>query len=90
MKKLNLPPKGSRKDYFKKVMMGSNEKRGFIMGTVVYVLLITIAFIFLYPVLYMLSRSFMTSKDLLDSSAMWIPTTVTLSNYRSAILTMDY
>ena len=90
MKKLNLPPKGNRKDYFKKKMLGSNEKRGYVMSTVVYVLLITIAFIFLYPVLYMLSRSFMTSKDLLDSSAMWIPTTVTLNNYNSAILTMDY
>ena len=88
--KLNLPPKGARKDYYKKLFMGSNEKRGILMDIVVYVLLITIAFIFLYPVLYMLSRSFMTSKDLLDSSAMWIPTTVTLSNYSSAILTMDY
>ena len=88
--KLNLPPKGARKDYYKKLFMGSNEKRGILMSIVVYVLLITIAFIFLYPVLYMLSRSFMTSKDLLDSSAMWIPTTVTLSNYNSAILTMDY
>ena len=87
---LNLPPKGARKDYYKKLFMGSNEKRGIIMSVVVYVLLITIAFIFLYPVLYMLSRSFMTSKDLLDSSAMWIPTTVTMSNYNSAILTMDY
>ena len=88
--KLNLPPKGARKDYYKKLLMGSNEKRGVIMSVVVYVLLITIAFIFLYPVLYMLSRSFMTSKDLLDSSATWIPTTVTMSNYASAIATMDY
>lgn len=88
--KLNLPPKGARKDYYRKLFMGSNEKRGILMSVVVYVLLTTIAFIFLYPVLYMLSRSFMTSKDLLDSSAMWIPTTVTLNNYNSAILTMDY
>lgn len=88
--KLNLPPKGARKDYYKKLFMGSNEKRGIIMSVVVYVLLITIAFIFLYPVLYMLSRSFMTSKDLLDSSTTWIPTKVTLDNYRSAIITMDF
>lgn len=88
--KLNLPPKGARKDYYKKLLMGSNEKRGLVMSIVVYVLLITIAFIFLYPVLYMLSRSFMTSKDLLDSSATWIPTTITLSNYSSAIITMDF
>lgn len=88
--KLKLPPKGSRKDYYKKVMLGSNEKRGLIMSVVVYVLLITIAFIYLYPVLYMFSRSLMTSKDLLDASAKWIPSAVTLKNYTSAIQTMDY
>jgi len=88
--KLHLPPKGARKDYFKKLMLGSNEKRGFIMGIVVYVLLITIAFIYLYPVLYMFSRSLMSSKDLLDSSAKWIPSAITSQNYTDAIATLDY
>lgn len=88
--KLHLPPKGARKDYFKKVFLGSNEKRGVIMGAVVYVLLITIAFIYLYPVLYMFSRSLMSSKDLLDSSAKWIPSQITGQNYTDAIATLDY
>ncbi len=88
--KLHLPPKGARKDYFKKLMLGSNEKRGIIMGVVVYVLLITIAFIYLYPVLYMFSRSLMSSKDLLDSSAKWIPSAITSQNYKDAIATLDF
>ncbi len=88
--KLHLPPKGARKDYFKKMFFGSNEKRGIIMGVVVYVLLITIAFIYLYPVLYMFSRSLMSSKDLLDSSAKWIPSAVTSQNYKDAIATLDF
>lgn len=88
--KLHLPPKGARKDYFKKMFFGSNEKRGIIMGAVVYVLLITIAFIYLYPVLYMFSRSLMSSKDLLDSSAKWIPSAITSQNYTDAIATLDY
>ena len=88
--KLHLPPKGARKDYFKKMFFGSNEKRGIIMGIVVYVLLITIAFIYLYPVLYMFSRSLMSSKDLLDSSAKWIPSAVTGQNYKDAIATLDF
>jgi len=88
--KFNLPPKGARKDYFKKMFFGSNEKRGIIMGVVVYVLLITIAFIYLYPVLYMFSRSLMSSKDLLDSSAKWIPSAITGQNYVDAIATLDY
>lgn len=88
--KFHLPPKGARKDYFKKLFFGSNEKRGIIMGVVVYVLLITIAFIYLYPVLYMFSRSLMSSKDLLDSSAKWIPSAITSQNYKDAIATLDY
>lgn len=80
----------NRKERFKRIMLGSAEKRGFIGGFVVYLLLIVISFIFLYPVLYMISRSLMSRNDLLDSSAMWIPSSVTLHNYESAILTMDY
>ncbi len=88
--KFHLPPRGARKDYFKKMFFGSNEKRGIVMGIVVYVLLITIAFIYLYPVLYMFSRSLMSSKDLLDSSAKWIPSALTGQNYQDAIATLDY
>ena len=32
--KISLPPKGARKDYYKKMFFGSNEKRGIIMGIV--------------------------------------------------------
>ncbi len=85
-----LPPKGARKDHYKKVFFGSNEKRGVIMSLVVYVLLITIAFIYLYPVLYMFSRSLMGKSDLLDSSAKWIPSALTMQNYKDAIATLDY
>ena len=80
----------NRKEKFKRVMLGNAEKRGLLGSTVVYVLLIVISFIFLYPVLYMISRSLMSRTDLLDSSAMWIPSSLTLHNYESAILTMDY
>ena len=88
--KIRELPKDARKDYYKKIMLGSNDRRGLIMTFVVYLLLITIAFIYLYPVLYMFSRSLMTKNDLLDSSAKWIPSAVTLNNYTQAIATMDY
>lgn len=79
-----------RKEKFKKRMLGSAEKRGLLMSVVVYVLLITIAFIYLYPLLYMFSRSLMTSSDLLDASAKWLPSQITSKNYQDAILTLDY
>ena len=80
----------NHKEKFKRIMLGSAEKRGLLGSFVVYLLLIVISFIFLYPVLYMISRSLMSRNDLLDSSAMWIPSSITLHNYESAILTMDY
>ena len=50
----------NRFERFKKRMLGSAEKRGLLSAIVVYVLLIVISFIFVYPVLYMLSRSLMS------------------------------
>ena len=88
--KIREIPKEARKDYYKKIMLGSNDRRGLIMTFVVYLLLITIAFIYLYPVLYMFSRSLMDKRDLLDASAKWIPSSITLSNYKQAIDTIDY
>lgn len=86
----NKTARNARKDKLKAFLLGNAEKRGFVGSFVVYTLLVIISFIFIYPVLYMLSRSLMGRADLLDSSAMWIPSTVTLHNYESAMLTMDY
>lgn len=86
----NPMARNARKDKLKAFMLGNAEKRGFAGSFAVYTLLIIISFIFLYPVLYMVSRSLMDKTDLLDSSAMWIPSSLTLHNYESAVLTMDY
>jgi ABC-type glycerol-3-phosphate transport system permease component len=40
----------------------------------VYIVLAGIGFVFVYPLLYMLSVSFMDTKDLVDSTVSWIPT----------------
>ena len=88
--KRNTAAMENRKEKLKRVILGNAEKRGLLGSFVVYLLLIIISFIFLYPVLYMISRSLMSRNDLLDSSAMWIPSSITLHNYESAILTMDY
>ena len=79
-----------RRDKFKKRMLGSADRRGLLMSVVIYVLLISIAFIYLYPVLYMFSRSLMGRADLLDASAKWLPSSITGKNYTDAILTLDY
>ncbi|MDE5951572.1 MAG: hypothetical protein K2H12_08340, partial [Acetatifactor sp.] len=78
------------KDKIKKFFMGSREKEGFLKQFVVYALLICIGFIYLYPILYMLSSSLMTLDDLLDTSINWIPSSLNLKNYAQAGSSMNF
>lgn len=78
------------KDKLRKMILGSREKDGILKKTVVYTLLICIGFVYLYPVLYMISNSFMTVDDLLDTSISWIPSKINISNYKQAAISMNY
>ncbi len=73
-----------------KFLLGTRDKNGFLKLVAVYGLLICIGFIYLYPILYMVSASFMTLDDLLDSSIQWIPSTLNTANYRQAASSMNY
>ncbi|MDR2751727.1 MAG: carbohydrate ABC transporter permease [Clostridiales bacterium] len=74
----------------KKLLFGTRDKSGLLASFATYTLLISIGFIYVYPVLYMLATSFMNPSDLLDSSTKWIPSTLHIKNYADAIATMDY
>lgn len=78
------------KDKVRKFLMGSKDKEGFLKVFFIYALLICIGFIYLYPIIYMVSSSFMTLDDLLDSSINWIPSTLNLDNYIQAAKSMDF
>lgn len=82
--------KNINKDKVRKFLMGSKEKEGFIKMFVIYALLICIGFIYVYPVLRMISHSFMSLDDLLDSSINWIPSALHISNYRMAAESMEF
>lgn len=51
--------------------------------------LISIAFIILYPLMYMLSMSFRSASDFFDVTVVWIPKSFTLGNFRRVIFEMD-
>ena len=78
------------RDRVRKFLLGTRSKNGFLKVAFIYALLICIGFIYLYPILRMLSVSFMSLDDLLDSSIQWIPSTLSLANYRQAAASMDY
>ena len=78
------------KEKLHKFLLGSKEKEGFLKVFVIYALLICIGFIYIYPILYMVSQSFMTLDDLLDSSINWIPSKLNLDNYKQAAQSMEF
>ncbi len=69
---------------------GSKEKQGFGKMLVTYGLLICIGFVYLYPLLYMISTSMMNRDDLLDTSVKWIPSTMYMQNYVDAAKSMNF
>lgn len=55
-----------------------------ISQTVIYVFLITISYVFVYPIMKMISISFMSSSDLVNPEVIWIPKNFTFVNYKVA------
>ena len=56
----------------------------------VYVLLIDLSFIFLYPFLYIISYSLKTGPDMLDVTIRWIPRSMHIENYKVAYEILKY
>lgn len=82
--------KSFTKEKLHRFVFGTKETQGVGKQIVVYGLLICIGFIYLYPMLYMFSTSFMNRDDLLDSSVKWIPSTLYLQNYIDAAKSMNF
>ncbi len=74
----------------RKWVFGRRGNDGILFKTVLYILLIGISFIFLYPLLSMLSMSLMTIEDLIDSTIAWIPRELTFQNYAVAFRTINF
>ena len=54
----------------------------------VYVMLILMAFIFLYPFMHMVINSFKSYSDIINATVKWIPKNMTLQSYSTAIAAM--
>lgn len=78
------------KEKIHRFIFGTREKQGFGKQLIVYALLICIGFVYLYPMLYMISTSFMSRDDLLDTSVKWLPSSLYLKNFADAAKSMDY
>ncbi len=58
-------------------------------GLVAYALLLLVGFVYLYPLLRMVSLSFMDSRDIVDPNVGLLPTRLTFVNYEQALQTLN-
>ncbi len=56
---------------------------------VMYLLLIGLAFVFIYPFIYMITTSLMSDSDLNSASVNWLPTEIKFENYAIAVDLMN-
>lgn len=61
-----------------------------IYNGVIYLFLIIMGFVFLFPLLKMISMSLMSSEDLVNPLVNWLPYTFSAENYKRALLVLGY
>ncbi|HIZ20256.1 MAG TPA: carbohydrate ABC transporter permease [Firmicutes bacterium] len=80
----------ARKLRLRRRLLGSADSLGLLKKLAVYFFLITIGFVYLYPLLYMVVNSLMTTEDLIDPAVNWVPTSLYLDNFRVAFRVLDF
>ena len=72
-------------------LVGSQGKNDSRLGRfTTYFILTGMGFVFLYPLLYMLSVSFMDTEDLVDATVTWIPTHLSVESFVKAAKTLQF
>lgn len=77
------------KSKFRKKMFGMNFVDGLFYKIIIFSLLISFSYIYLYPILYLVTNSLMGSNDLINDGVKWIPTTIYFKNYAQAFKVLD-
>ncbi|BCR35797.1 carbohydrate ABC transporter permease [Mariniplasma anaerobium] len=86
MKKLDYRRLKSRSRHF---LFGMNFTDGIVYKFVIYTLLISFSYIYLYPVLFMTVNSFMSVDDLINPGVKWIPSSLQFVNYGRALQVLE-
>ena len=71
------------------ILLGTTYNMGLVPKTLLYVILLSVGFVYLYPILHMAVTSLKSLTDLLDPSVKWLPHTMTFENYTEALDVMN-
>lgn len=74
----------------KKFFLGRNFTDGLLFKVLIYTLLVSIGYVYVYPILYMISTSLKSRDDIINPMVMWIPTKLYLDNYVRAYNVLKY
>jgi multiple sugar transport system permease protein len=78
------------KKKIKKVLLGGANNQGIIIKIILYFLLIVISFVYLYPLIFIISGSFKDLNDSLNPNVHFVPTKLYFDNYVLAFEKMAY
>ncbi len=91
--KINLNNSKSKtninKTKIKKFLIGNNGD-GLLQKLVIYAFLIIVSFVFLYPLLYMISYSLKSIEDIINPLINWVPSKFYTQNYDQAIKVLSF
>ncbi len=74
----------------RRTLLGGFRKLGLIPKIVLYVMLISLCFVYVYPILHMAVTSLKSLTDLLDPSVKWLPHEITTENYTKVLDIMGF
>lgn len=72
------------------MLLGKKFTDGIIFSVIIYGLLISMGFVFILPILNMLSASFKGIEELLDPTVGYIPRNITFENYQKALQVLNF
>jgi ABC-type sugar transport system, permease component len=83
-------PQGRLKRGAKTLLLGREADKGLLFRIFMYLILADTAFIYLKPVLYMMTTMVKDADSLLDPSVIWVPRSLYLGHIREAAALMQY
>lgn len=81
---------GRRMQKARMLLLGRHVNDGWMARIILYFLLAVIAYLYVQPLLYMISTSFKNLNDLLDPTVKWIPRELHLDNFKQAWFGLKY
>ncbi len=76
-------------DRARKVLVGPNGA-GLVPKLLIYAFVILVGFVYVYPLLQMVAKSFMSVDDLVNPLIVWVPSGLNTENYQKALKVLDF